>query len=251
MSDQASCQHRRAVDREPLRQLQSAMYPGRASFGGRTVLLQPLNPSQDGEELFAISHNSQAARSVWEYMSCGPFDNVDSMEAWLRENSASADPLFYVIHDRIGGVVAEKAERAGMASLLNIHPLDGIAEIGNIWFAPAFQRTLQATEALYLLMRHVLCDLAYRRLEWKCNAENQTSRQAALRLGFRYEGLFYNHMIAKGRNRDTAWYSILDSEWSPLRANFERWLAAGNFDRNGRQRSSLGEMNRALWSPRR
>ena len=242
MSDEASCKHRRCIHRDQIPDLPSAMFPGRASFNGRTVSLEPINPRLHGDPLFAAGHDNAAAHSVWEYMPYGPFNNSGLMLEWLRNAAASADPIFYVIRNRVGDGLA------GMVSLLNIRPLIGTAEIGHIWFAPSFQRTVQSTEALYLLMRHLMDDLAYRRLEWKCNAGNQASRRAALRLGFRYEGVFYNHFIVKGCNRDSAWYSLLDSEWSSVRNNFDRWLRSANFDCNGQQRSSLGEMNRALWS---
>ena len=136
---------------------------------------------------------------------------------------------------------------AGMASFLEIRPAAGVIEIGHIWFAPPFQRTPAVTEALFLMMRHAMDDLKNRRLEWKCNALNQPSRQAALRLGFRFEGVFYNHVIPKGHSRDSAYYSILDSEWPAIRENFERWLEPQNFDAQDRQKLSLSELNQALW----
>ena len=118
----------------------------------------------------------------------------------------------------------------------------GVIEIGHIWFGPRLARTRAATEALYLMIRHAMDDLGYRRMHWRCNAQNARSRQAARRLGFRFEGIFYNHMIFKGRNRDTAWYSILDDEWPEVRGILERWLDDGNFDAEGRALSSLAEM---------
>lgn len=150
-------------------------------------------------------------------------------------------PRFFVLRVRSSHTLA------GMASFLEIRPEVGVIEIGNIWFAPAHQRTPAMTEALFLMMRHALDDLGNRRLEWKCNALNQPSRQAALRLGFRFEGVFYNHVIPKGHSRDSAYYSILDNEWPAVRENFERWLDAQNFDERDRQKLSLSERNRALW----
>jgi len=133
----------------------------------------------------------------------------------------------------------------GMVSYLNIEPKASSIELGHIWFGPAMQNTAAATEALFLLLRHALDDLGYRRVEWKCDALNAASRRAAVRLGFAFEGIFYQHRVVKGRNRDTAWFALLDGEWPSIRANFETWLAPDNFDAAGRQRRSLGALNRA------
>jgi hypothetical protein len=132
-----------------------------------------------------------------------------------------------------------------MASYLRITPEHGVIEIGDIWFGPAYQRSRQATEAIFLLARHALDELGYRRLEWKCDALNERSRRAAERFGFSLEGVFRQHMVIKGRNRDTAWFAILDHEWPAIRAGFERWLASSNFDDEGRQRRSLRELRDA------
>ena len=157
-------------------------------------------------------------------------------KAGSSERARSSDPLFFAIVDPATG------EAAGMASYLNIVPANGCIEIGHIWFAPPLQRTRAATEAIFLLMRHVFDDLRYRRLEWKCDALNAPSRRAAGRFGFTYEGTFRQHMIVKGRNRDTAWFALLDRDWPTVRAAFERWLAPGNFDPGGRQRSALAAL---------
>jgi RimJ/RimL family protein N-acetyltransferase len=131
----------------------------------------------------------------------------------------------------------------GMAMYIEITPAHGVSELGYIWLAPSAQRTPLATEALYLMLRHAFDDLKYRRMQWRCNALNESSRAAAVRLGFVFEGIFYQHQVLKGRNRDTAWYSMLDADWPRVRANFERWLAAENFDAQGRQRISLRALN--------
>jgi RimJ/RimL family protein N-acetyltransferase len=133
-----------------------------------------------------------------------------------------------------------------MASLMRIKPEHGVIEVGHIWFAPVLQRTRQATEAIYLLARHSFDDLGYRRFEWKCDALNQPSRRAAERFGFVFEGVFRQHMVIKDRNRDTAWFSIVDAEWPTVRAAFEAWLAPENFDPQGRQRRSLAELRTSL-----
>jgi RimJ/RimL family protein N-acetyltransferase len=130
----------------------------------------------------------------------------------------------------------------GLASYLRIEPAFGTIEIGHIWFGPSLQRTTAATEAIYLLARHAFDDLGYRRLEWKCNALNAASRRAAERFGFTFEGVFRQHQVVKGRNRDTAWYAITDGEWPPIRAGFEAWLDPGNFHPDGTQRRPLGEL---------
>ena len=135
----------------------------------------------------------------------------------------------------------------GMGSFMEIRQAAGVGEIGNIWFGRAWQRDIRATEVLSMMMRHVLETRGYRRLEWKCNALNAGSRSAALRLGFRYEGLFLNHMIVKGRSRDTAWFSLTDEEWPAVREAHEHWFAPENFDADGAQRVSLSELTRALW----
>jgi RimJ/RimL family protein N-acetyltransferase len=145
----------------------------------------------------------------------------------------SEDPLFFTV---------VKDERpAGMASYLRITPEHGAIEIGHIWFGSTLKRTPAATEAIYLLARHVFDDLGYRRLEWKCNALNAPSRRAADRFGFTFEGVFRKQQVVKGRNRDTAWYAIVDDDWPPIRAAFEAWLAPGNFDASGRQRRALAQ----------
>jgi RimJ/RimL family protein N-acetyltransferase len=213
--------------------------PAAAPLVGTTVRLEPLDPQQHAEGLFAAGHEGEAAQRIWDYLNYGPFADVAAYTVWLRNAAAEADPLFFVVRDhasnRLGGVI----------SYLNIMPKSGSIEIGHIWLAPFLQNSRQGSEALYLSMEHAFA-LGYRRLEWKCNAQNEASRRAAVRLGFAYEGTFYQHMITKGRNRDTAWFSILDYEWPLIQANFRQWLADENFDQAGKARTSLGELNRRL-----
>ncbi|MHB8589242.1 MAG: GNAT family N-acetyltransferase [Candidatus Dormibacteraceae bacterium] len=211
----------------------SARQPQRAPLEGATVRLEPVDPARHAEDLFTAS---EGAPALWDYMAYGPFANQQEFSAWLKERAASDDPLFYAVVDRASG------EARGMASYVRIVPEHGVIEIGHIWFAPALQRTRQATEAIYLLARHAFDDLGYRRFEWKCNALNLSSRRAAERFGFVYEGVFRQHMVIKGRNRDTAWFSILDGEWPVVRGAFEAWLSPQNFDESGRQRRSLSEI---------
>jgi RimJ/RimL family protein N-acetyltransferase len=192
------------------------------------------------EELYEASHGDAAALRIWDYLSYGPFGTVDAFREWLRTCSATADPLFFAVRDRRTG------RATGVAAYLNIVPKQGTIEVGHIWFGPTLQNTPAATDALFLLIRHALDDLGNRRMEWKCNALNEGSRRAAVRLGFLFEGIFYQHMISRGRNRDTAWFSILDGEWPRLRAAFDAWLAPENFDADGRQRISLSELTHAI-----
>jgi len=213
--------------------LPAGLFPPRVPLDGESVRLEPLDPRLHAADLYRASHEDERARSVWTYLWPAPFADAAAFAAWLRDGAAAADPLFYAIRDRATG------RAAGMAAFMRIAPKDGVMEIGHIWFAPALQRTRASTEALWLMIRHAF-DLGYRRVEWKCNALNAPSRAAALRLGFRFEGVFFRHMIIKGRNRDTAWYSMLAEEWPARRAAFEAWLAPENFDAQGRQHRSLG-----------
>jgi RimJ/RimL family protein N-acetyltransferase len=206
---------------------------------GDYARLEPLEVGTHAQSLYRCSHARSADAALWTYLSYGPFPDQDRFARWLEERARSSDPLFFAIVERASGAAA------GMASYLNIVPANGCIEIGHIWFAPALQRTRAATEAIFLLMRHAFDDLRYRRLEWKCDALNDASRRAAVRLGFSYEGTFRQHMVVKGRNRDTAWFALLDQEWPTVRAAFERWLAPANFDAAGGQRTSLSALTAA------
>lgn len=212
--------------------------PERKLLRGDYCTIEPLDPPRHASDLFAASHGSPDQVRIWDYLPSGPFVDFPAFSQWLADCAASSDPLFYAIRDKRSG------RATGMASYLNIHPVPATIEIGHIMFGSPLQKTPAATEALFLLMDYAMTDLGYRRLEWKCNALNGPSRKAANRLGFRYEGTFYQHLIVKGHNRDTAWYSILDSEWPRLRANFEQWLSASNFDSQGQQLLQLSELNR-------
>jgi len=163
----------------------------------------------------------------------GPFLEREAFDENMRSKEVSEDPLFYAIVDRRTRLAV------GRAALMRIDPQNRVIEVGNIMYTLALQRTRGATEAMYLLARYVFEDLGYRRYEWKCNALNEPSRRAALRLGFSFEGIFRQHMIVKGRNRDTAWFSMLDSEWPARKREFERWLDGSNFDSQGLQKTPL------------
>jgi len=194
--------------------------PARRPLEGRRVRLEPLEPGSHAPGLFACSHGDPATEVLWTYLSYGPFAGVEEMRAFLEEIAPSEDPLFFAVVD------LERGAPAGMVSFLNIAPADRRAELGHIWYGPAAQRTSVNTEAVRLMLGELFDGLGYRRAEWKCDALNAPSRAAALRLGFTFEGVFRRHMIVKGRNRDTAWYSMLDTEWPAVRANIDRWLAA-------------------------
>lgn len=191
--------------------------PGLAPLTGRHAGLRPLAPAQDAADLFARSHGDAETEALWTWMPYGPFSDAGVMGAWLAECAASTDPVFRVVLDADG-------RPAGMVSWLNIVPEHRRLELGHIWYAPDVQRTAINTETIYLMLCESFDRLGHRRVEWKCNALNARSRRAALRLGFRFEGIFRQHMIVKGRNRDTAWFALIDKDWPAVKANMERWL---------------------------
>ncbi len=201
---------------------------------GRFCRIEPLDADRHAAELHAANLLDELG-AMWTYMPYGPFASLDEYQAWCRQMAASDDPLFHAIID----VASNRA--VGVASYLRIEPMSGAIEVGHIAYSPLLQRTAAATEAMYLMMRRAFAELGYRRYEWKCDALNQPSRRAADRLGFTFEGIFRQATMYKGRNRDTAWYSITDAEWPRLRARYESWLAPSNFDEKGVQRRSLGE----------
>jgi RimJ/RimL family protein N-acetyltransferase len=202
---------------------------------GRAVLLRPLVPDVDAEPLYSVSHLPAGDPTIWTYLPDGPYETPDHLRGTLAWAASANGHVYYAIES------LEAGRAQGQASYLRIEPAFGTIEIGHIWFAPELQRTAVATESIYLLARHAFDDLGSRRLEWKCNALNTASRRAAERFGFRFEGVFRNHQIVKGRNRDTAWFSITDEEWPAVRAGFEAWLSPDNFDDAGLQRRSLGD----------
>jgi len=209
-----------------------ALRPRRPTLNGRLVTLVPLDTVAHGDAIFDGTSGT-ANEELFRYLAFGPFaERAAHLEA-LRKMASSEDPMFLAIIENASG------RAVGHAAFMRIEPAHRVIEVGNILFSPALQRTAGATEAMYLMARHVFDDLGYRRYEWKCDSLNQPSRNAALRLGFVFEGIFRQHMIIKGRNRDTAWFSMLDSEWPARKAAFERWLAPANFDENGQQRTKL------------
>ncbi len=211
-----------------------ALRPARTTLAGRFVTLVPLDPARHAAELFAQTHGADAERRWW-YLGDGPYPDLATFTASLEEKAASPDPLFFAVLDAASG------QALGYQTLMRIDAPNRVIEVGNIVYGRALQRTPASTEAQLLFMRHAFDDLGYRRYEWKCNALNAPSRAAALRFGFTFEGVFRSHMIMKGRNRDTAWYSIIEDEWPTRRDALEAWLSPGNFDPQGRQRRRLEE----------
>ncbi|TMF05396.1 MAG: GNAT family N-acetyltransferase [Chloroflexi bacterium] len=209
----------------------------RVALEGELVRLEPVDVARHAGQLFAAQ---SSAPELWQYLPYGPFESETDFRVWLTERAASSDPLFYAIVERRSG------RALGMASFLRVEPGHGVIEVGHIWYSPALQRTRLATESMYVMARHVFDDLRYRRYEWKCNALNEPSRRAAVRLGFTFEGVFRQHMVIKGENRDTAWYSMLDGEWPAAKAAFEAWLRPENFNGEGRQLRSLAELRVVL-----
>ena len=216
----------------------AAKRPERTTLRGRAVTLVPLDARAHAASLFRAANGGDKDR-VWAYLFDGPYADEAVFTANIEAKSQSTDPMFFAIIDSTSG------EAVGYQTLMRIDAVHRVIEVGNILYTPAMQRTIGATEAQYLFAAYVFDALGYRRYEWKCNDLNAPSKRAALRYGFSFEGVFRQHMIVKGRNRDTAWFSMLDSEWPARRAAFERWLAPENFDAEGRQKISLGTLNGA------
>ena len=210
-----------------------AQFPGPVTLKGRFGSVERLNAAKHGPALLDVmrGHND-----IWAYIPAGPFSDDAPLSAYVSDCEQSTERVFYA-------VVQPDGRAVGILSLMEIRPAQRVIEVGNIVYSPALQRTPLSTEAQYLIARYAFETLRYRRYEWKCNALNAPSRRAALRFGFTYEGTFRQHMIVKGRNRDTAWYSMLDSEWAARKAAFERWLAPENFDRDGRQKTGLATLH--------
>ena len=206
--------------------------PSPQQFSGRFVHLEVLSAKCHAAELYQAFRGHDA---VWDYMPDGPFSTAASFYRWVSYVTNKDDPLFYAIRDLKTGL------STGVASYLRITPITGSIEVGNIAFAPALQKTRAATEVMFLMMQWAF-DAGYRRYEWKCNALNRPSRYAAQRLGFSYEGIFRQATISKGRNRDTAWFAMIDQEWPALKEAFLVWLDPQNFDASGTQKVRLGDL---------
>ena len=212
--------------------------PPLSPMDGRYCRVEALDPQRHARDLYA-AYSADREGQMWTYLPWGPYADFDAFLAATKAGLGRQDFVTYTIIEAAGG------NAVGIASYLNINPSAGSIEVGGITYSPALQRTPGGTEAMYLMMRRAFDELGYRRYEWKCNALNAPSRAAAERYGFRYEGLFRQADVVKGRNRDTAWYSIIDSEWPAIKTAFERWLDPGNFDADGRQRRSLSRLRDA------
>ena len=209
--------------------------PGRVTLAGRFCRLEPLDAARHGDDLYeAATQGDAGKRFAW--LSTLPPESREAFQPWLEWAETNEAAVYAAVVDTASG------KAVGRQSLMRIDAANGVIETGDIHWGPAMQRTPLATEALYLHARHVFDDLGYRRFEWKCNNENAPSKRAALRFGFTHEGLFRQHMVIKGANRDTAWYSMIDKEWPVVREAFERWLDPANFDSDGRQVGRLEEI---------
>ncbi|MGI9521849.1 MAG: GNAT family N-acetyltransferase [Hyphomicrobiaceae bacterium] len=225
----------RPLSDAPVTELPSALVPARTTLAGTSVQLEGMDAATHASELYQASHCSEEGLRIWDYLTTGPWPDETTYTAALRQQTASFDPIFYVVRSLRSNRIC------GQTSYLDINAENGVIEVGNIWFGPELQRSRGSTEALFLMLCHAMDDLGYRRMQWRCNSLNARSRHAAARLGFRFEGIFYNHLIFKGKNRDTTWYSMLDDEWPEVRRIIERWLDPGNFDASGAPTTSLFE----------
>jgi RimJ/RimL family protein N-acetyltransferase len=220
----------------PLVDSHPAKRPERVTLDGRWVTLVPLDAAAHAEALYEGSNGDAAREAVWAYLFDGPYSRRAEFRTNIEAKARSTDPLFFAVIDNVSRRVV------GYQTFLRIDPPNRVIEVGNILYTPAMQRTAGATEAQYLFAKYVFDELGYRRYEWKCNAHNAPSRRAAERFGFTFEGIFRQHMIVKGRNRDTAWFAMLDGEWPARKAAYERWLAPDNFDSEGRQKVALSAL---------
>jgi RimJ/RimL family protein N-acetyltransferase len=213
-------------------------HPKGISIKGKLVDLKPLIASEFSEELF-ISNAIDKEGINWAYLPYGPFESQADYAKWIKSFEEGDDPIFFA-------VISKKLKKAiGIASFLRINPTKGLIEVGHINYSPLLQKTTEATEAMFLMMKWVF-DNGYRRYEWKCNALNLKSRRAAQRLGFSYEGVFRQMTISKGRNRDTAWFAIIDKEWAEIEKCFDQFLSESNFDNNGKSKVSLTSLTESL-----
>ena len=213
-----------------------ALRPERVTLAGRFITLAPLNAAEHALSLYEGASGDEEREAVWTYLADGPYPSLERFAASLEAKARSEDPLFFAVIDNASG------RALGYQTLMRIDLPNRVVEVGSILYTPALQRTAGTTEAQYLFASYVFDALGFRRYEWKCNALNAPSRRAAARLGFTFEGIFRQHMIVKGENRDTAWFSMLDGEWPARKTAFERWLRRDNFDGDGRQKARLSSL---------
>ena len=211
--------------------------PERKVMEGRLVRLEPLDAAKHGDGLFETSSVPDAMERFRWLPDYPPQMRAD-FQPWLEKAEASADPLFFTVIDKASG------KAVGRQTLMRIEPVHGVIEIGNVYWGPLMSRTPMATEAQFLFMNYAFDDLGYRRYEWKCDNDNRPSKRAAERFGFRFEGIFRQDRVVKGKNRDTAWFSIIDGEWPALKKAYEGWLDPDNFDRDGVQKKRLEDFRK-------
>ena len=204
----------------------AAKTPDTRTLEGRFIRLEKLDPTRHGDELWLALQGPDSDPKLWDYLPYGPFNERPKFDAWLQNHAASRDPHFYTVIDKANG------EAQGLISLMCIVPEHGRIEIGHVTFGAPMQRSPKSTEAVYLLAKEAFA-LGNRRLEWKCNNDNARSKRTAVRVGYTYEGIFRQHMVVKGKNRDTTWYSIISTEWPAVAAGFEKWLALDNQPESG------------------
>ena len=209
-----------------------AKLPFKKKLLGQYVILEPLSVQKHAEDLFN-NFSKDKKNIIWQYLPYGPFKNFFLFKRWLKSSCMNKDPFFYAIYSK------ELKEYCGMASYLRITPEHGTIEVGHINYAPILQNTREGTETMFLMMKNVFLNLGNRRYEWKCNNLNNDSKRAALRLGFKFEGIFRQSNVIKGRNRDTSWFSIIDKEWKYIKIKYEKYLHINNFDKNYNQKNKL------------
>jgi len=221
----------------PLDNWQACEHPQGSRKQGRLCALEPIDLDRHSVDLFEAFSRDHDFHN-WTYLPYGPFSSLAEFQGWITSTCLGDDPCFFTIID------SDSGKAVGVASFLRIQPTTGVIEVGHIHFSPLIQGSAISTEAMYLMMKLVFENLGYRRYEWKCDALNAPSCAAAKRLGFEFEGIFRQATMYKQRNRDTAWYSIIDREWPVIKSVFESWLSKDNFDASGQQRSSLSELMR-------
>jgi RimJ/RimL family protein N-acetyltransferase len=219
----------------PVPDWRGAKAPGREPLTGRYCRIEPVDVERHAADLFD-AYGSAADGRDWTYLAVGPFDNLSAYREHLTRMAASRDPLHYAVIDVATG------KPVGTLALMRIDPANGVIEVGHVTYSPRLKRTRIATDAMFLLMSEVFDKLGYRRFEWKCDSLNEPSRNAALRYGFTFEGIFRQAIVSRERNRDTAWFSIIDGEWPALRECYTQWLDPGNFDAQGQQLEKLAEL---------
>jgi len=226
---------------EPVTGWQPRARPARVTIEGQFCRIEPIDLERHASDLFEAYGEAPDGRD-WTYLFAEPFADFAAFREYLAKAAASSDPFHYAVIDRASG------KAVGTLALMRIEPVHGVIEVGSVTFSPRLKQTPLSTEAQYLLMRYVFDELGYRRYEWKCDSLNAPSRKTALRLGFQFEGIFRQAIVYKGRNRDTAWFAIIDKDWPLVKAAFEKWLSKENFDADGKQRASLASIREAAAS---